>query len=50
MCDDEDREGYLHCLVDALARFDCRLHAYVPMDSHVQKGVSDNFRRFILKR
>lgn len=33
--DDEDRQRYLQCLLDALARFDCRLHAYVLMDNHV---------------
>lgn len=30
--DDDDRQRYLQCLLDALARFDCRLHAYVLMD------------------
>ena len=33
--DDEDRQRYLQCLLDALARFDCQLHAYVLMDNHV---------------
>ena len=33
--DDDDRQRYLQCLLDALARFDCRLHAYVLMDNHV---------------
>ena len=33
--DDEDRQRYLQCLLQALARFDCRLHAYVLMDNHV---------------
>ena len=33
--DDEDRQRYLQCLLQALARFDCRLHGYVLMDNHV---------------
>lgn len=33
--DDEDRQRYLQCLLDALSRFGCRLHAYVLMDNHV---------------
>lgn len=33
--DDDDRHRYLQCLLDVLARFDCRLHAYVLMDNHV---------------
>lgn len=33
--DDDDRQHYLQCLLVALARFDCRLHAYVLMDNHV---------------
>ena len=33
--DDEDRQRYLQCLLVALARFNCRLHAYVLMDNHV---------------
>jgi putative transposase len=33
--DDEDRQRYLQCLLDALSRFRCRLHAYVLMDNHV---------------
>ena len=32
---DEDRQRYLQCLLQALARFDCRLHGYVLMDNHV---------------
>ncbi|MCO5054595.1 transposase [Thermomonas sp.] len=33
--DDEDRQHYLQCLLEALARFGCQLHAYVLMDNHV---------------
>lgn len=33
--DDEDRQCYLRCLLGALARFGCQLHAYVLMDNHV---------------
>jgi putative transposase len=33
--DDEDRQNYLQCLLQALGRFGCRLHAYVLMDNHV---------------
>jgi putative transposase len=33
--DDEDRQNYLQCLLAALRRFGCRLHAYVLMDNHV---------------
>lgn len=33
--DDVGRQRYLQFLLDALARFDCRLHAYVLMDNHV---------------
>lgn len=33
--DDEDRQHYLQCLLDALSRHRCRLHAYVLMDNHV---------------
>lgn len=33
--DDEDRQCYLRCLLRALARFGCQLHAYVLMDNHV---------------
>ena len=33
--DDEDRQRYLQCLLDALVRFDCQLHAYVLMDNHL---------------
>ena len=33
--DDEDRQRYLQCLLKALARFGCHLHAYVLMDNHV---------------
>ena len=33
--DDEDRQRYLQCLLQALPRFECRLHAYVLMDNHV---------------
>ena len=32
--DDEDRHCYLRCLLDALLRFDCELHAYVLMTNH----------------
>ncbi len=33
--DDGDRQRYLQCLRQGLARFDCRLHAYVLMSNHV---------------
>lgn len=33
--DDDDRQHYLRCLLTALKRFRCRLHAYVLMDNHV---------------
>lgn len=33
--DDEDRQRYLQCLLDALLRFGCQLHAFVLMDNHV---------------
>lgn len=33
--DDDDRQRYLQCLRQGLARFDCRLHAYVLMSNHV---------------
>jgi putative transposase len=33
--DDDDRQRYLQCLLDGLARFDCQLHAYVLMSNHV---------------
>lgn len=33
--DDEDRQHYLQCLLEARLRFGCRLHAYVLMDNHV---------------
>lgn len=33
--DCEDRQNYLQCLLQALKRFDCKLHAYVLMDNHV---------------
>lgn len=33
--DDEDRQRYLQCLLQALDRFGCRLHAYVLMSNHV---------------
>jgi REP element-mobilizing transposase RayT len=33
--DDDDRQRYLQCLIQALSRFDCRLHAYVLMGNHV---------------
>ena len=33
--DDEDRQRYLQCLRQGLARFDCQLHAYVLMSNHV---------------
>ncbi|WP_202842416.1 transposase [Luteimonas saliphila] len=33
--DDDDRQRYLQCLRQGLARFDCQLHAYVLMSNHV---------------
>lgn len=33
--DDGDRQRYLQCLLQSLARFDCRLHAYVLMSNRV---------------
>jgi putative transposase len=33
--DDGDRQRYLQCLRQGLARFDCQLHAYVLMSNHV---------------
>jgi putative transposase len=33
--DDDDRQQYLQCLLRALNRFRCGLHAYVLMDNHV---------------
>jgi putative transposase len=33
--DDDDRQLYLQCLLSALQRFGCRLHAYVLMSNHV---------------
>jgi putative transposase len=33
--DDDDRQCYLQCLLTALKRFGCGLHAYVLMDNHV---------------
>jgi putative transposase len=32
--DDDDRQRYLQCLLQALPRYRCRLHAYVLMDNH----------------
>ena len=40
--DDEDRQRYLQCLLDALSRFQCRLHAYVLMDNHVHLLMTPN--------
>jgi len=34
LLDDDDRQQYLQCLLQALKRFLCRLHAYVLMDNH----------------
>lgn len=33
--DDDDRQRYLQCLRETLARFDCQLHVYVLMSNHV---------------
>ena len=33
--DDDDRQWYLQCLLQALRRFEVRLHAYVLMGNHV---------------
>ena len=38
--DDDDRQQYLQCLLQALKRFQCRLHAYVLMDNHVHLLIS----------
>jgi len=38
--DDDDRQHYLQCLLPALKRFECRLHAYVLMDNHVHLLIS----------
>ena len=38
--DDDDRQQYLQCLLQALKRFGCRLHAYVLMDNHVHLLIS----------
>ena len=38
--DDDDRQRYLRCLLQALKRFECRLHAYVLMDNHAHLLIS----------
>jgi putative transposase len=38
--DDDDRQQYLQCLLHALKRFECSLHAYVLMDNHVHLLIS----------
>jgi putative transposase len=40
--DDEDRQRYLQCLRHGLARFGCRLHAYVLMSNHVHLLLTPN--------
>lgn len=40
--DDEDRQHYLQCLLSALPRFQCQLHAYVLMDNHAHLLMTPN--------
>ena len=41
--DDEDRQRYLQCLLDALVRFDCRRHGHKALGS-------DPFRAWVESR
>ncbi|MGY1520255.1 transposase [Luteimonas sp. A482] len=47
--DDGDRQRYLQCPREGLARFDCQLHAYVLMSNHVHLLVTPGSTGAVLR-